>query len=141
VSGTYHPDYKRDRHAKCAHVALHTSAAPSIYPGVENDGHVMIDGGVWANNRIMNALVDVLACFDVPRENIRILSSGTRDDVFVTDEALRKAIPQFSELPMHVLSASVKFFDVLGFEVADHLLDNALMMPRRCGGRATRNGC
>ncbi|MER8872509.1 hypothetical protein NKI04_21715 [Mesorhizobium sp. M0814] len=41
----------------------------------------------------------------------------------------KKAIPQFSELPMHVLSASVKFFDVLGFEVADHLLDNALMMP------------
>ncbi|MER9228273.1 hypothetical protein NKI39_22065 [Mesorhizobium sp. M0664] len=43
--------------------------------------------------------------------------------------ATKKAIPQFSELPMHVLSASVKFFDVLGFEVADHLLDNALMMP------------
>ncbi|SIT55871.1 hypothetical protein BQ8794_240078 [Mesorhizobium prunaredense] len=38
------------------------------------------------------------------------------------------------------LSASVKFFDVLGFEVADHLLDNGLMMPRR-RGQATRNGC
>ncbi|WP_292254702.1 hypothetical protein [Mesorhizobium sp.] len=38
----------------------------------------------------------------------------------------KKAIPQFSELPMHVLSASVKFFDVLGFEVADHLLDKRL---------------
>lgn len=37
--------------------------------------------------------------------------------------ATKKAIPQFSELPMHVLSASVKFFDVLGFEVADHLLE------------------
>ncbi|RWK45167.1 MAG: hypothetical protein EOR73_27810 [Mesorhizobium sp.] len=51
-----------------------------------------------------------------------------------------KAIPQFSELPMRVLSASVKFIDVLGFEVADNLLDNALMMPRR-RGQATRNGC
>ena len=54
--------------------------------------------------------------------------------------ATKKAIPQFSELPMHVLSASVKFFDALGFEVADHLLDNALMMPRQ-RGQATRNGC
>ncbi|MER8387084.1 hypothetical protein NKH14_16465 [Mesorhizobium sp. M1380] len=49
--------------------------------------------------------------------------------------ATKRAIPQFSELPMYVLSASVKFFDVLGFEVADHLLDNALMMPRRVARR------
>jgi hypothetical protein len=41
---------------------------------------------------------------------------------------------------MHVLSASLKLFDVLGVEIADHLLDNALMMPRR-RGQATRNGC
>lgn len=45
--------------------------------------------------------------------------------------ATKRAIPQFSEFPMHVLSASVKLFDVLGFEVADHLLDDAL--PRRLG--------
>ncbi|TJV17985.1 CBASS cGAMP-activated phospholipase [Mesorhizobium sp.] len=86
----HHPDYKRDRHVKTAHVALHTSAAPSIYPGVENDGHIMIDGGIWANNPIMNALVDVLACFDVPPENVRILSIGTGDDVLSADEGLRK---------------------------------------------------
>lgn len=80
----HHPDYKRDRHEKMAHVALHTAAAPSFYAGVENDGYVMVDGGLWANNPVMIALVDALACFDVPVENIRILSIGTGDSLFST---------------------------------------------------------
>jgi len=70
----HHPDYQKDRHKKFVHVALHTTAAPSYYPGVEDDGYVMIDGGVWANNPVMNALVDALACFDIAREDVRILS-------------------------------------------------------------------
>lgn len=85
----HHPDYKKDRHAKAAHVALHTSAAPAYYPGVENDGHIMIDGGIWANNPVMNAVVDALACYDLPRENIRVLSIGTGDEVFGLDEGVR----------------------------------------------------
>ena len=34
----------------------------------------MIDGGIWANNPVMNALVDALACFDIAREDVRILT-------------------------------------------------------------------
>lgn len=41
----------------------------------------MIDGGLWANP-VMNALVDALACYDVPRENVRILTIGTGDTAF-----------------------------------------------------------
>jgi hypothetical protein len=78
----HHPDYQKDRHRKFAHVALHTTAAPSYYPAVDDDGYVMIDGGIWANNPIMNAVVDTLACFDVPRENLRILSLGTGEATF-----------------------------------------------------------
>lgn len=78
----HHPDYQKDRHKKFAHVALHTTAAPSYYPAVDDDGYVMIDGGIWANNPIMNAVVDTLACFDVPRENLRILSLGTGEATF-----------------------------------------------------------
>lgn len=85
----HHPDYQKDRHKKFAHVALHTTAAPAYYPAVDDDGYVMIDGGVWANNPIMNALVDVLACYDVPRENVRILSLGTGEEAFTVDKAAR----------------------------------------------------
>jgi len=85
----HHPDYQKDRHQRFAHVALHTSAAPSYYPAVDNDGLFMIDGGIWANNPVMNALVDVLACYDVPRENIRILSLGTGESEFTLGESVR----------------------------------------------------
>jgi uncharacterized protein len=86
----HHPDYQKDRHKKFAHVALHTTAAPSYYPGVEDDGYVMIDGGIWANNTVMNALVDALACFNVAREDIRILSLGTGEATFTVNETSRR---------------------------------------------------
>lgn len=85
----HHPDYQKDRHKKFAHVALHTTAAPSYYPGVEDDGYIMIDGGIWANNPVMNALIDALACFDIAREDVRILSLGTGDSTFTVDERAR----------------------------------------------------
>jgi uncharacterized protein len=85
----HHPDYQKDRHKRFAHVALHTTAAPSYYPGVEDDGYVMIDGGIWANNPVMNALVDALACFDIAREDVRILSLGTGESTFTVDERAR----------------------------------------------------
>lgn len=82
----HHPDYKLDQHKSMVDIALHTSAAPTIFPAVKDDGLVMIDGGIWANNPVMNALVDALACYDVPRENIRILTIGTGEATFSLTE-------------------------------------------------------
>jgi hypothetical protein len=82
----HHPDYQLDRVKAFVDVALHTTAAPTYFPAVDDGGYVMIDGGVWANNPIMNALVDALACYDVPRENVRILSLGTGEATFTVDE-------------------------------------------------------
>jgi len=76
----HHPDYQKDRYKALVDIAQHTAAAPSYFTAVENNGYQMLDGGIWANNPIMQALVDVLACYDVPRENIRILSIGTGDE-------------------------------------------------------------
>ncbi|WP_261330316.1 CBASS cGAMP-activated phospholipase [Rhizobium leguminosarum] len=76
----HHPDYQLDRHKTFVDAALHTTAAPAYFAAVDNDGHIMIDGGVWANNPVMTALVDVIACYDVPLENIRILSLGTGEE-------------------------------------------------------------
>jgi patatin-like phospholipase/acyl hydrolase len=81
----HHSDYQKDRHKRFAHVALHTTAAPAYYRAVDDDGYIMIDGGIWANNPVMNAVVDALACFDVPRENLRVLSLGTGDSTFTVD--------------------------------------------------------
>jgi patatin-like phospholipase/acyl hydrolase len=72
----HHPDYRNDRHEKMVKVGLATSAAPTFFRALEHDGYMMVDGGLWANNPIMNALVDSLACFDVERAQIHILSLG-----------------------------------------------------------------
>ena len=72
----HHPDYRLDRHESAAKVAAATAAAPTYYAPMDDGGYKFIDGGVWANNPIMVALVDVLSCFDVPRERVRILSLG-----------------------------------------------------------------
>lgn len=78
----HHPDYKLDKHKLMVDVALQTSAAPTYFQAVDDNGYIMLDGGLWANNPIMNALVDVLSCYDVPRENIRILSIGNGNKNF-----------------------------------------------------------
>ena len=56
-------------------VAAATGAAPTYYQPLLEGGYTFVDGGVWANNPVMIALVDAIACFDVPRDAVRILSS------------------------------------------------------------------
>jgi patatin-like phospholipase/acyl hydrolase len=72
----HHPDYRKDRHEKMVKIGLATAAAPTFFRALEHDGYMMVDGGLWANNPIMNALVDVLACFELERTQIQILSLG-----------------------------------------------------------------
>lgn len=83
----HHPDYQLDRHKTFVDAALHTTAAPAYFAAVDNDGHIMIDGGVWANNPVMNAVVDVIACYDIPPDNIRILSLGTGEEALNLKQA------------------------------------------------------
>ena len=72
----HHPDYHLDRTELAVKVAAATAAAPTFYSPLKDGGYRFVDGGVWANNPVMIALVDALSCFDVPREHIRILSLG-----------------------------------------------------------------
>lgn len=82
----HHPDYKRDQHEKIVTVGLATSAAPTYFPPVENNGYQMVDGGIWANNPIMIAVIDALACFDITSEQIQILSLGCGATQFTLSE-------------------------------------------------------
>lgn len=82
----HHPDYKRDRHERMVRVAVSTAAAPTFFESLPNNGYLMVDGGIWANNPIMNALVDVLACYDIDRSQIEILSLGCGETTFKVDD-------------------------------------------------------
>lgn len=76
----HHPDFRKDTKERMTKVAAATSAAPTFFRPLEDGGYKFVDGGVWANNPIMIALVDALSCFSIPRKRIRILSLGCGDD-------------------------------------------------------------
>lgn len=83
----HHPDYRKDRFERMVKVGLSTAAAPTYFEALPNNGYVMVDGGLWANNPVMNALVDALACYDLDRGQIEILSLGCGETAFKVDEA------------------------------------------------------
>jgi patatin-like phospholipase/acyl hydrolase len=78
----HHADYERDWRKRMVDVALATSAAPTIYRPLESGGYRLIDGGVWANNPVMLAVVEAMIAYDVPRERIKVLSIGCGDEPY-----------------------------------------------------------
>jgi patatin-like phospholipase len=79
----HHADYKVDRFEPMVKVALSTSAAPTYFRPLEHNGYTLVDGGVWANNPIMLAVIEALVCFDLERDQIDVLSIGCGDDPYV----------------------------------------------------------
>jgi uncharacterized protein len=68
-------------------VGLATSAAPTYFRPLEHGGYTLVDGGVWANNPVMLAVIEALICFDIGRDQIDVLSIGCGDERYVVSEA------------------------------------------------------
>ncbi|MDE0404962.1 MAG: CBASS cGAMP-activated phospholipase [Nitrospira sp.] len=84
---SHHPDFQKDASEQMTKVAAATAAAPTFFQPLQDGGYTFVDGGVWANNPIMIALVDALSCFSVPRERVQILSLGCGDDPYRVDQS------------------------------------------------------
>lgn len=84
----HHPDFQKDRFERMVRVGLATSAAPTFLKALPNNGYLMVDGGLWANNPIMNAVVDALTCFELDRSQIRVLSIGCGETTFKVDQPM-----------------------------------------------------
>ena len=83
----HHADYKFDRFEPMVKVALATSAAPTYFRPLEHNGYTLVDGGVWANNPAMLAVIEALICFDIDRSQIDLLSIGCGEDPYVISDA------------------------------------------------------
>lgn len=75
----HHPDFHIDSPKELVMIALATSAAPTFFSIYKNGTRHFADGGVWANNPLMIALVDAMSCFKVDRHKINALSLGCGD--------------------------------------------------------------
>lgn len=80
----HHPDFRNDHAAPAWRVARAMSAAPTYLQGHEHteSGRIFIDGGVWANNPVMVAIVEALSSYDVSIEQIQVFSIGTGNPPF-----------------------------------------------------------
>ena len=103
----HHPDYKKDKIEEMTKVGLATSAAPSYFKPLEDGGYTFLDGGIWCNNPVMVALVDTLACYDVPRHKINILSIGCGDSPYQVSARQKYSGGLLSWL--RIMSAAMRF--------------------------------
>jgi patatin-like phospholipase/acyl hydrolase len=83
----HHADYKTDRFERMVNVGLATAAAPTYFRPLEHSGYTLVDGGVWANNPLMLAVIEALTCFDVSRDQIDVLSLSCGYELYVVSDA------------------------------------------------------
>lgn len=84
----HHPDFCNDHATPAWRVARATSAAPTYLRGHEHteSGRIFIDGGVWANNPVMVAIIDALSAYDLSPDQIHIVSIGTGNPPFALSQ-------------------------------------------------------
>jgi uncharacterized protein len=76
----HHPRFRYDINALAVDVALATSAAPTYFAASPFPTHVgssFVDGGVWANNPVLAAIIEAICFLDVPIDQIDVLNVGT----------------------------------------------------------------
>lgn len=73
----HHSDYQIDWQSKAWEIARATSAAPTFFAGHKSQNSFFLDGGVWANNPIMCAVVEAISAYEINPEQVRVLSIGT----------------------------------------------------------------
>jgi patatin-like phospholipase/acyl hydrolase len=114
----HHEDFRNDHRTPMRLVARATSAAPTYLKGLEHQetGRIFIDGGVWANNPTMVALVDAVTTYQLSFDQVEIFSIGTgnvpfelcKPEVFRGLVAWREAIRAAMFLTTDNATAQVK---------------------------------
>lgn len=101
----HHERLRRDDLVPAWKVGLATSSAPTFFPCFRGvDSVRLIDGGVWANNPTMVALVEAYGTLGIPLPAIRILSIGTTDPL----QPRRNRLNQGGILPWAIGNAAIE---------------------------------
>ncbi len=74
---SYSKDFTRDRNVAVAQAILASCSAPTFFDPEKVGNYFLADGGVWANNPALVAVIDAQYRLGVDVKNIRVLSLGT----------------------------------------------------------------
>lgn len=74
----YHGEFIRDRNVRVSDAVLASCSAPTYFdPHILNDTYQLADGGLWANNPSLAAVIDAHYRLDIRLEDVRVLAIGT----------------------------------------------------------------
>lgn len=73
---SHHDRLQMDYKQRVGDVALATAAAPTYFPAHLVEGVRLLDGGMWANNPALVAVIEAVYVLNVPVERVRVLSIG-----------------------------------------------------------------
>lgn len=78
LKSKYADGFIRDPSVRISDAVLASCSAPTYFdPHLVGDKYQLVDGGLWANNPSLVALIDAKYRLGIPLEKIRILSIGT----------------------------------------------------------------
>ena len=78
----HHKRLKRDSRVAMWRVAMATTAAPTYFEAFRGVDRIpLADGGLYANNPSMVAIVEAMGTLEVPQTDIRLLSLGTTQPI------------------------------------------------------------
>ena len=100
LKNNYHPRFTRDYHIPAYQAALATSAAPTFFTpfgaeykdlnGVSKTFNNKVDGGVFANNPALLAIIEAQEAFKQELSDLKVLSIGTGHQRFSDGEKRQK---------------------------------------------------
>lgn len=74
----YHDEFVRDPNVKVADAVLASCSAPTYFdPHLVDNKYLLCDGGLWANNPALVAMIDAKKRLGIKMEDLLILSIGT----------------------------------------------------------------
>lgn len=101
LKSMYHKRFKRDPNLPLFKAALSTSSAPTFFDPYSSDDYLdlegkivdfkyKVDGGVWANNPALIALIEAQKAFTIELKNINLISIGTGQSIFLENNRTKR---------------------------------------------------
>ena len=134
----HHPNLSVHRDDSLVDLAVATAAAPLFFRGASLRGINFLDGGLWANNPVLAAIVEAVAYLNVPLDRIDVLSISTTSAPFdgwnLDNAGLLRWLWPDAPILQAIMGSTAGGHEMLAKDLmgsARHLRIDAMLPPRR----------